>query len=305
VGELVAFNLLAGRAVQPVLRLAQLWQAFLQVGVSLRRLGDILSAIPEPQHRPGRASLARLSGRIGFEQVSFRYRPERGDALSDLTFEVQPGQVIGICGASGSGKSTVIKLIQRLHVPSHGRVLVDGQDSAALDPAWLRQHIGVVPQETRLFQRTIRENIALRDPGLPFEQVQRAAELAGAHAMILGLPEGYDTPIGEQGAALSGGQRQRIALARALATDPRILILDEATSALDYESESVIHANMRAITRNRTVFVVAHRASALCAADILFVLDRGRLVEAGAPAVLLRRDGHFAQLHRHQTAGGS
>ena len=206
-------------------------------------------------------------------------------------------------GPSGSGKSTLAKLIQRLHVPTQGRVLVDGQDLAQLDPTWLRQNIGVVLQENRLFNRTVRENIALRNPALPMELVMQAAKLAGAHEFILELAEGYDTMVGEQGASLSGGQRQRIALARALVTDPRILILDEATSALDYESEAIIQANMRFITNGRTVFIIAHRLTAVRHADVILVIDHGRIVEQGPHRELLERAGHYARLYSHQSDG--
>ncbi|MBI2800139.1 MAG: type I secretion system permease/ATPase [Gammaproteobacteria bacterium] len=303
VGELVAFNMLAGRIASPILRLAQLWQDFQQAGVSVRRLGDILNAVAEPAHHPGRTSLPTVAGRITFDQVHFRYRPERTDVLNGLTFDITPGQVVGLVGPSGSGKSTLAKLIQRLHVPTQGRVLVDGQDLALLDPTWLRQNVGVVLQENRLFNRTVRENIALRDAALPVERVVQAATLAGAHAFILELPEGYDTVVGEQGASLSGGQRQRIALARALVTDPRILILDEATSALDYESEAIIQAHMRFITNGRTVFIIAHRLTAVRHADVIFVIDHGRIVEQGTHKELVERAGQYARLYSHQTEG--
>ncbi len=303
IGELVAFNMIAGRISAPILRLAQLWHEFQQAGVSVRRLGDILNAHPEPAHNPGRTSLPALAGRITFDHVHFRYRPDRPEVLQGLSFDIAPGKVIGIVGPSGSGKSTLAKLIQRLQVPTQGRVLVDGQDLAQLDPTWLRRHVGVVLQENRLFNRTVRENIALRDPALPMEVVLQAAKLAGAHDFILELAEGYDTVVGEQGATLSGGQRQRVALARALVTDPRILILDEATSALDYESEAIIQANMRHITRGRTVIVIAHRLTAVRHADEILVLEHGRVIERGTHKELVERAGSYARLYSHQADG--
>ena len=223
--------------------------------------------------------------------------------LEDVTLEVGPGEVLGVVGPSGSGKSTLARLLQRLHVPERGRVRVDGVDLAQVDPLWLRRQVGVVLQENVLFNRSVRENIALADPGMPLDRVVHAARLAGAHEFILAMPQGYDTLIAEQGRSLSGGQRQRIAIARALATDPRILIFDEATSALDYESERVIHSNMRFIARGRTVIVIAHRLSAVRQADRIVVIDGGRVVEVGAHAELLRAGGRYASLYAYQTAG--
>ncbi len=208
--------------------------------------------------------------------------------------------MVGIVGPSGSGKSTLAKLVQRLYVPESGRVLVDGVDLALVDPAWLRRQIGVVLQENVLFNRSVRDNIALADPAMPMERVIAAAKLAGAHDFILELPEGYDTIVGERGATLSGGQRQRIAIARALITDPRILIFDEATSALDYESERIIQQNMAQIAKGRTVFIIAHRLSAVRAADRIITIERGRLVEDGTHDELIRTGGRYATLHRLQ-----
>ena len=300
VGQLIAFNMLAARISGPILRLVQLWQEFQQAGISVRRLGDILNTPTEPGYNPGRAALPALRGEVCFNGVSFRYRPDRAEVLRNIDLKIEVGEVIGIVGRSGSGKSTLTKLIQRLHVPGSGRVLIDGIDLALVEPAWLRRQVGVVLQESFLFNRTIRDNIALANPGSAMEQIVRASQLAGAHEFILELAEGYDTLVGERGATLSGGQRQRIALARALLTNPRILILDEATSALDYESERIIQHNMRSICRERTVFIIAHRLSAVREADRIVVLDRGRIVEMGAHAELLAGQGQYAHLHAMQ-----
>jgi ATP-binding cassette, subfamily B, bacterial HlyB/CyaB len=297
VGELVAFNMLAGRVSAPVLRLAQLWQDFHQARLSVDRLGDILNTMPEPGFNPGRAALPAIRGQVTFEHVTFRYRIDGPEVLHDVSFSVQPGQVVGVVGSSGSGKSTIAKLIQRLYVPESGRVLVDGVDLAMVDLAWLRRQTGVVLQENVLFNTTIRENIALADPAMPMERVIEAAELAGAHDFILELPEGYDTIVGERGSSLSGGQRQRVAIARALISDPRILILDEATSALDYESERAIQQNMKRIAAGRTVFVVAHRLSTVRRADRIITIERGRIVEDGNHDDLIRSNGRYAKLH--------
>jgi len=220
--------------------------------------------------------------------------------LTNVSLQIGAGQMVGIVGASGSGKSTMARLVQRLYTPESGRVLVDGVDLAMIDVTWLRRQIGVVLQQNVLFNSTVRENIALADPAMPLDQVIAAAMLAGAHEFIMELPHAYDTIIGERGASLSGGQCQRIAIARALIANPRILIFDEATSALDYESERVIQTNLPQITRGRTVFIVAHRLSTVRGADRIIRLERGMLVEEGTHEDLVRRGGRYAMLHRIQ-----
>jgi subfamily B ATP-binding cassette protein HlyB/CyaB len=300
VGELVAFNMIAAQLSAPVLRLAQLWQDFQQVRLSIDRLGDILNATPEPGQR-GKASLPPIKGEIRFDRVTFRYRIDGPPAVQEVSLDVPAGQILGIVGSSGSGKSTLARLIQRLYVPESGRVLIDGIDLALADPSWVRRQIGVVLQENVLFNRTVRENIALADPSMGMDRVIQAAQLAGAHDFILGLPEGYDTILGERGASLSGGQRQRVAIARALAVNPRILIFDEATSALDYESEAAIQANMRRICQNRTVILIAHRLTTLRHAARIVAIEAGRLVEDGTHEALLRAGGRYAQLWRLQS----
>ncbi len=237
------------------------------------------------------------SGAIELRNVTMRYRPDAPDVLRDVTLSIAPGEVVGIVGPSGSGKSTLTKLVQRLYSPQMGQVMLDGVDVAQLDPGWLRRQIGVVLQENILFNRTIHENIALGDPAMPRVMVMQAARLAGADEFIAGLPQGYDTMIEERGANLSGGQRQRIAIARALATNPRILILDEATSALDYDSERIIQENMRAIVRGRTVIIIAHRLAAVRPCTRIVGMARGEIVEVGSHEELLRReDGLYAHL---------
>lgn len=301
VGSLVAFNMLSGRVAQPILRLSQLWQDFQQVRISVDRLGDILNSPAEPEHNPNRATLPPIKGRVAFDKVRFRYRPDAPEALRGVSLDIAPGEMIGIVGPSGSGKSTLTKLVQRLYVPEQGRVLVDGTDLALVDPAWLRRQIGVVLQENILFNRTVRENIALANPTLPMDRVIAAAELAGAHEFILGLAQGYDTVIEERGANLSGGQRQRLAIARALITDPRILILDEATSALDAESEEIIQNNLARIAQGRTVLIIAHRLSAVRPCNRIITVEAGEITEIGSHTELLRAGGRYAQLHAKQT----
>ncbi|SIT47411.1 Toxin RTX-I translocation ATP-binding protein [Paraburkholderia piptadeniae] len=294
VGGLIAFNMMSQRVAAPVLRLAQLWQDFQQVGISMSRLGDILNTRTELVQ--SRQAQPPIRGAISFENIRFRYRPDGAPILDGVSLDIRPGEVIGVVGRSGSGKSTLTKLLQRLYVAEQGTVRIDGADLALADPAWLRRQIGVVLQENRLFNRPVRENIALTDPGAPMAAIIRAAQLAGAHDFICELKEGYDTVVGEHGANLSGGQRQRLAIARALLTNPRILIFDEATSALDFETERVIQNNMKAMCAGRTVIVIAHRLTAVRHADQIIAMDRGRIVERGNHDELLALGGYYAHL---------
>jgi subfamily B ATP-binding cassette protein HlyB/CyaB len=296
IGALVAFNMIAAQVTAPVLRLSQLWQDFQQVQVSVERLGDILNAPGEPVIQ-ARTVLPPPRGLIEFKDVTFRYRPGSADVVKGVTLAIKPGEVVGIVGPSGSGKSTLTKLMQRLYMPQDGQILLDGADLTQVDPAWLRTNIGVVLQENLLFNRSIHDNIAFAAPAMPRAQVIAIAKLAGADEFVAKLPSGYDTMIEERGANLSGGQRQRIAIARALATNPPILIFDEATSALDYESERVIQNNMRQIVRNRTVIIIAHRLAAVRPCDRIIGMEDGRIIEAGPHDELIgRQDGLYRKL---------
>ncbi len=307
VGQFVAFNMFAQRVSQPIMRMAQLWTDFQQTGISVARLGDILNTrteVPPNKQAGGAAQLPALKGRITLDQVTFSYRADAPPVLKGIELDVQPGEVIGIVGRSGSGKSTLTKLVQRLYSPQGGRVLVDGMDISLIDAAQLRRQVGVVLQDNILFNRSVRENIAITDPAAPLEAVIRVAQLAGAHDFIGELPEGYDTVVGEQGSSLSGGQRQRIAIARALFTNPRVLIFDEATSALDYESEAIIQRNMRHISQGRTVLIIAHRLSAVRHANRIVVMEQGAIVESGThEALLAKQQGIYAHLWRMQDGG--
>lgn len=301
VGGLIAFNMLSGRVNAPILKLSSLWQDFTQMKVSIKRLGDIMNAPPEPAFKANRSTPPDVQGRITFEHVGFRYSTKAREVLSDLSFDVEPGEVIGIVGISGAGKTTLMRLIQRLYAPEHGRILIDGIDLNLVDTSWLRRQMGVVGQDTLLFNRSVRDNIAFADASLPLDVVMHSAQLAGAHEFILQLPEGYDTIIGERGSKLSGGQRARIAIARALACNPKLLLLDEATASLDYESERLIHDNMAAITQGRTVLIVAHRLSTLRLANRILVLEGGRLIEMGHHSSLMKAGGRYASLYQaHQ-----
>jgi subfamily B ATP-binding cassette protein HlyB/CyaB len=303
VGELIAFNMIASQVVQPILRLSQLWQDFQQVQVSVARLGDILNAPPEPVPQ-NLLTLPPPRGALDLRGVTMRYRPEAQDALKNINLQIASGEVIGFVGHSGSGKSSLAKVIQRLYSPQAGQVMLDGVDIAQLDPGWLRRQIGVVLQENLLFNRSIHENIALADPAMPRIVVMQAARLAGADEFISQMPQGYDTIIEERGANLSGGQRQRIAIARALVTNPRILIFDEATSALDYESERIIQENMKAITRGRTVLIIAHRLAAVRPCHRIVGMNKGEIVEVGTHEELLRRrESVYARLWSMQGDG--
>jgi len=299
VGGLIAFNMFAQRVSGPVIRMAQLWQDFQQVRLAIQRLGDVLNHRAEPG-AGSQAALPAIAGHVEFQDVTFRYADDGPWTIEDINLNIAAGSTIGIVGSSGSGKSTLTKLIQRLYLPARGRVLIDGIDLSQINPVWLRRQIGVVLQENVLFNRTIRENIALADPAAPVDSVIAAAKLAGAHDFVTSLPHGYDTMIEERGSNLSGGQRQRLAIARALHTDPRILIFDEATSALDAESEEIIQQNLSAMAKGRTVIIIAHRLSAIRQCDTIVTLERGRIVEQGSHAELLAKKGRYSDLHRRQ-----
>lgn len=300
VGQLVAFNMMQGKTSGPILRLAQLWQDFQQVRISVDRLGDVLNSPAEPTSSASSVRLPAIKGNVDFERVTFRYSHDGREILKNVNLKVPAGQTVGIVGPSGSGKSTFTKLIQRMYVPESGRVLVDGVDLAMVDPAWLRRQVGVVLQENFLFSRSVRENIALSDPAMDLERVMQAAKLVGAHEFILELPQGYDTVLDERGGNLSGGQRQRLAMARALVNNPSILIFDEATSALDYESERIIQDNMKMICRGRTVFIIAHRLSTVRDAHRIITIDKGVIVEDGTHEDLLQLGGRYAKLYQAQ-----
>lgn len=299
VGQLIAFQMFAGQLVNPVINLVSVWHELQQALLSVDRIGDILNH-PTEIKTENSITLNKLVGSIRFINVKFRYRPDTPYVLKDVSFDIKPGMCVGIIGRSGSGKSTIAKLIQRLYIPTEGEIYIDSVDIKHLNPVWLRKNIGVVLQENYLFSGTIRENIAMPIPDAPMELIINVAKIAGAHEFISKLPEGYDTIVGERGSTLSGGQKQRIAIARALITDPRILIFDEATSALDYESEKIVRQNMKLIKEGRTVIVIAHRLTTVKDCDLIIAIDNGVIVEVGSFKQLMRKKGYFYKLYSQQ-----
>ena len=302
VGELIAFNMLAGRVSAPILKIVQLWQEFQQAGISMQRLGDLLNT-PSEATTSCSSHQTKSIGEIRFEQVCYRYNAEGSRSLDRISFTAEPGQKIGIVGRSGSGKSTLTKLLQRIYTPEAGRILLDRQDIAQADLNWLRRNVGVVLQESRLFEGSVRDNIAITRPVATQAEVMRAAEIAGAMSFIGDLPQGFDYQVGEAGCNLSGGQRQRIAIARALIANPSVLIMDEATSALDYESEAHIQRNLNTIGASCTLLIVAHRLASVCQCDKILVLEKGRIIDSGTHDELLARPGLYSRLWALQTNG--
>ncbi|NES81801.1 MAG: peptidase domain-containing ABC transporter, partial [Moorea sp. SIO2B7] len=302
IGQLVAFNMLLGNVIRPFQRLTVLWEDLQEVVIAVERLNDVLDYEPEENlQEQVKKSLPELQGNIRFDNVTFRYHPESDiNVLENLSFEIKPGQMVALVGRSGSGKSTISKLVLGLYLPTDGKVLIDGQYIISLSLHSLRQQIGVVDQDTFLFGGTIRENITLYHPEASLEQVIEAAKLAGADEFIQKLPMAYETQIGEGGGMLSGGQRQRLAIARALLGNPRLLVLDEATSHLDAESERIIQTNLNTILKNRTTLVIAHRLSTVRKADMILVMDRGVLIESGTHEELMAKRGHYFYLNQQQ-----
>ena len=299
IGTIVAFVALLGRLYGPAGQLASVHVDFMSALALFHRLFEYMDLVPEIQDAPAAQQLAQASGRLTFEDVSFAYRADI-PALRGVSFAIEPGQLAALVGPSGAGKTTITYLVPRFYDPSAGRVLVDGRDVRQLAQQSLRQHIGVVTQETFLFHASLRDNLLYaRDTASPAE-MEAACRAANIHDFISSLPEGYDTVVGERGYRLSGGEKQRVAIARVLLKDPRVLIMDEATSSLDSHSEALIQAALQPLLHGRTSLVIAHRLSTILAADVILVLDHGRLVERGSHIELLALGGLYARLYEEQ-----
>lgn len=301
IGQLIAFQMFSGQFAAPMLRLVGLWNEFQQTLLAVDRIGDILNSPLEKQSENA-ITLTQVRGDIKVDHMSFRYNVDAPMVLKNINLEIKAGEKIGFVGRSGSGKSTITKLIQRLYYTTEGTIFIDGIDTRNIDPIWLRTNIGIVMQENYLFSGTIKDNIAQPRPNVPMEGIIQAAQIAGAHEFISKFPKGYDTEVGERGSSLSGGQKQRIAIARALISNPRILIFDEATSALDYESERIIRDNMAMISRGRTTIIIAHRLSTIKDCDRIVCFDNGEIVEIGTHDELLQHDGYYRKLYEAQSA---
>jgi ATP-binding cassette subfamily B multidrug efflux pump len=300
-GELVAFSTYLGQLIQPMRRLGMIIPALAMASAAGERIFEILDAVSEVEDARKAQPLPRRARGAGvrFENVSFAYFG-RHQVLKDLSFEAQPGQVIALLGATGSGKSTVINLIPRFYDPTGGRITIDGHDTQGVTLSSLRDQIGIVLQETTLFAATIQENIAFGCPDASEAEIVAAAQAAQAHSFIMEMPEGYDTHVGERGATLSGGQKQRIAIARALLKDPRILILDDALSSVDTETERLIQLAVERLMQGRTSFVIAQRLSTVRMADLILVLEKGRIAASGTHEELLRTSGLYAEIYHRQ-----
>ena len=302
VGQLIAFRIISGNVVGPIIRLAGTWQTIQSLQISVERLADVVDAPTEQPEDLKPIALPPIKGTVEFENVSFRFNTHSAPVVKSVSFSVDSGKFVGIVGQSGSGKSTIMKLLPRLYNIEDGVVRIDGYDIQKVDLDSLRQQIGIVPQDSMLFDGSIRDNIAMNAPDASDEEVIHAARVACAHAFIMDLPQGYGSSVGERGAALSGGQRQRVAIARAILSRPRMLILDEATSALDYLTERTVCENLRRELSGDTVFFITHRLSTIRSADSIMLMENGLLQEVGTHQQLLARKGLYYALYRQQDA---
>ncbi|WP_069789999.1 peptidase domain-containing ABC transporter [Cyanobacterium sp. IPPAS B-1200] len=299
-GQLIAFRIIAGYVTSPILRLAQLWQNFQQTALSLERLADIVDHPQEGEEDRDNIPMPAIEGNLKYENVCFRFKPNTPLQLNNVSIEIPAGTFVGIVGESGAGKSTLTKLVARLYEPESGRIMIDGYDVNRVELYSLRRQIGVVPQESLLFEGSVMDNIALTNPDATTEEIIEAAKVAVAHEFIMNLPNGYNTRVGERGASLSGGQRQRIAIARSVLQNPRMLILDEATSALDYNTEAQVCQNLITAFGDRTVLFITHRLGTIKGADTIVVMDKGTIVEVGTHAELMELHARYYYLYQQQ-----
>ena len=303
IGQLIAFRIISGYVVGPLLNLATSWQSFQGVALSIERLSDVVDAKTEGSEQEAELlPLPPVAGEVTFQSVDFRFNEGAPLVVQNVNFQVEAGAFIGIVGRSGSGKSTIMKLLPRLYKPESGRILIDGYDINKLQLGSVRQQIGIVPQDSLLFDGSVRDNIALTSPDATSEEIMNAARVACAHDFIMELPDGYGTRVGERGSSLSGGQRQRLAIARAVLQRPTLLILDEATSALDYITERQVCLNLKRSFEGSTVFFITHRLSTIRSADRILMMDQGSLVEQGTHAELIELQGRYAALYSQQEA---
>jgi HlyB family type I secretion system ABC transporter len=299
-GQLIAFRIIAGYVTSPVMRLATLWQNFQETALSLERLADIVDHPEEGEEDRNNIPMPAIKGRVKYDNLSFRFKTTGPLQLKNVTTEFDPGTFVAIVGESGAGKSTMTKLLSRLYEPEGGRILVDGYDINRVELYSLRRQIGVVPQETLLFEGSILENIALTNPDATTEEIIAAAQIAAAHDFIMTLPNGYNTRVGERGSSLSGGQRQRIAIARTILQVPAMMILDEATSALDFATEQEVSRNLKEALKGRTVFFITHRLGTIKNADTIVMMDAGSIVERGTHEELMALKGRYCYLYQQQ-----
>lgn len=299
-GQLIAFRILTGKVTQPLLRLSQLWQNFEETALSLERLSDIIDTPQEGEADRDNIPMPLIEGSVRYENVSFRFKNTGPMQLNNINLDIEPGQFVGVVGESGAGKSTLTKLVARLYEPETGRILIDNYDIAKVELYSLRRQIGVVPQDPLLFEGTVQENISLTNPDATTEEIIEAAKAAVAHEFIMDLSAGYNTKVGERGAALSGGQRQRIAIARTILQRPRLLVLDEATSALDYNTEEQVSLNLAEVFRDQTVLFITHRLATIKNADLILMMDAGRIVEQGTHDELMALQGRYFYLYQQQ-----
>jgi len=303
-GQLIAFRIISGNVTGPLLQLAGLYQGFQGVQLSMERLSDIIDQNPEINNSEdfGQISLPPILGKVRFDNVRFRFGKSGPYQLDDVSVEVPAGSFVGIVGQSGSGKSTLMKLLPRLYEPGSGRIFIDDYDIGKVDLSSLRRQIGIVPQDSLLFEGTVAENIALNDPQASTESIIAAAKLACAHEFIMSLGQGYATRLAERGSNLSGGQRQRIAIARTILSNPQLLVMDEATSALDYDTERQLCLNLQQWAQQRTVFFITHRLATIRSSELILVMHQGRLVEQGNHHDLMKANSRYASLFRQQQA---